>query len=193
MLSCHAILGTRPSRRMLPGLRADPPAVRPQTTPSRYRAVHLREWSDVAGLTLFRRHGAVASDVEVSSEWNLDELLDWAVDREVVSRADARLLADVYAVKPEARGSCRDVSEAYVSHAASSGVSQAALRQRAHRAKRRLTLAVRTTLAAGTPPPSPVRRTSTPKPAWMDLHRSMRPRGNTPFPLDETVHWVVST
>lgn len=125
MLSCHAILGTRPSRRMLPGLRADPPAVRPQTTPSRYRAVHLREWSDVAGLTLFRRHGAVASDVEVSSEWNLDELLDWAVDREVVSRADARLLADVYAVKPEARGSCRDVSEAYVSHAASSGVSQA--------------------------------------------------------------------
>ncbi len=86
---------------------------------------------------------------EVSNEWSLDDLLDWAVRREVVSSADARLLAEVYSETPEGRGSFRDVSDAYRSHAARTGVNPAALRQRTHRAKRRLATAVNAALAPG--------------------------------------------
>lgn len=88
---------------------------------------------------------------EVSTGWNLDELLEWAVRRNVVSRGEAHLLAEVYAMQPEGRGTLRDVSAAYLALAARTGSKPAAIRQRTHRAKERLAIAVRTAVAGGQP------------------------------------------
>jgi hypothetical protein len=74
---------------------------------------------------------------------DLDQLLTWAVQAEVISTPDAELLARVYLDQPEARGTARDVSAGYRDHAVRTGTSAAALRQRAHRAKQRLAAAVR--------------------------------------------------
>ncbi|MFZ0161044.1 MAG: hypothetical protein WAL50_18595 [Kineosporiaceae bacterium] len=106
--------------------------------------------SQISGLVDGRAERPSA-EREVSSGWNLDELLAWAVRRKVVSAADARLLAEVYGETPGSSGSTRDVGAAYRTHAARTGTSPAALRQRTHRAKARLTIAVRTVLAGEVP------------------------------------------
>jgi hypothetical protein len=68
------------------------------------------------------------------AEWDLTALLAWAVQRGVLTHADADLLQHLYGAS--------DVSRAYRSRALHSGVSGAALRQRAHRARVRLASAV---------------------------------------------------
>ncbi len=72
---------------------------------------------------------------ELSNEWSLDDLLDWAVRREVVSSADARLLAE--GVLGDARGTWilpRDVSDALIAFTSLNvrESAQLALRQRPH-------------------------------------------------------------
>jgi hypothetical protein len=88
-------------------------------------------------------------DPETAADITLDDLLGWAVRRGVLNRTDAALLAEVYAARPGARGSYRDVAEAYRALAEHTGTNPATLRQRAHRARTRLTLAARAALAAG--------------------------------------------
>ncbi len=77
---------------------------------------------------------------------SLAELLVWARNRDVVSAADARLLAEVYAERDG--GTYRDVAEAYRRCAAATGADPATLRQRVRRAKLRLTAAVRVAVDA---------------------------------------------
>jgi hypothetical protein len=75
---------------------------------------------------------------------DLEALLGWAVRRGAISADDARLLATVYADRSgDGRGEIAPgVSAGYRVRSATTGQSQAALRQRARRAKQRLTAAV---------------------------------------------------
>jgi len=89
--------------------------------------------------------GGDGIDVDVT----LDDLLDWAVRRGVLGRSDAELLAEVYTAQPGPPGTYRDVAQAYRTLAEQTGTPAATLRQRAHRAKSRLTAAAQQALAAG--------------------------------------------
>lgn len=73
-------------------------------------------------------------------DWDLDALVHWAVAQRVLTAEEAGLLRSVYASR--GGSTLRDVSEAYRRQANSTGLSTTTLRQRARRARLRLTAAV---------------------------------------------------
>lgn len=83
---------------------------------------------------------------EPDPDGDLDALLGWAIARRAISLDDAQLLREVYVARESAGVS--DVSRGYRERSASTGMSQAALRQRARRAKQRLATAVGAALCA---------------------------------------------
>ncbi|TDD70972.1 hypothetical protein E1262_07535 [Jiangella aurantiaca] len=81
--------------------------------------------------------GTDPADLTVAAGGDVDltELLAWAVDAGAVSAGDAALLLDIYAPAPGLDGGAAAAERA--------GISWAAARQRASRAVRRITLAIR--------------------------------------------------
>ncbi|WP_158602974.1 hypothetical protein, partial [Jiangella rhizosphaerae] len=76
-----------------------------------------------------------ADPADQARDADLAELLAWAVDAGAITVADAALLIDIYAPPPGVEGGAAAAERA--------GISWAAARQRASRAVRRITLAVR--------------------------------------------------
>ena len=76
--------------------------------------------------------------------WGLPELLAWGQATGAVTQAESDLLTELYEDPPDgARRTGQDVTAAYRRLARAHGSSPAALRQRVHRARERLRLAVR--------------------------------------------------
>ncbi|SDU50810.1 hypothetical protein [Jiangella alkaliphila] len=77
----------------------------------------------------------LVSDPEPDADIDLSELLAWAAESGTITAADAELLLDIYAPAPGLEGGAAAAERA--------GISWAAARQRASRAVRRITLAIR--------------------------------------------------
>lgn len=100
----------------------------------------------VEGAAMPPEAAVVVADLD--PDCSLAELLHWAVERNVISPDDARLLIEVYAPPSRRSGTYRDVARTYRELAERTGTSVAALRQRVHRARARLGVAARLAVIA---------------------------------------------
>ncbi len=110
--------------------------------------VQLGELTELPDVDTPERRLEIA-DPEPDPGGDLDALLAWAQRNKVLPGADVALLRTVYLLDAEATQS--SVSAAYRRAAAECGTSGDAMRQRTHRARRRLSAAVREARSASGP------------------------------------------